>query len=323
MISQDTAAVRTHPYAAMAIGAFAVSASAILIDLSGTSPGTASVCRCVLALPLLTALSGRGHSDRLGLAVIAGILFAGDMLFWTQAIVEVGAGLSTVLVNTQVIIVPLLALLVDREPPGRRYLLWLPGLIIGTVLTGGVLEKGVAGADPIWGTIHAVLAAVCYSGFLFLLRRGGHHGNGVLFYRDVIAVAALASLVGGALWHGVTLTPGWAAVGWLALVALCGQVVGWLLVAVASPLLSSVAGSALLLITPAGALILAALILDEQPTALQLVGTVLMLVSAYGVSSTIRTDGRGQISRPALQPESRQLPLRPRRTRRRLPADEA
>jgi catechol 2,3-dioxygenase-like lactoylglutathione lyase family enzyme len=40
-------------------------------------------------------------------------------------------------------------------------------------------------------------------------------------------------------------------------------------------------------------------------------------------SSTIRTDGRGQISRPALQPESRQLPLRPRRTRRRLPADEA
>jgi hypothetical protein len=42
-----------------------------------------------------------------------------------------------------------------------------------------------------------------------------------------------------------------------------------------------------------------------------------------GSSSTIRTDGRGQISRPALQPESRQLPLRPRRTRRRLPADEA
>jgi hypothetical protein len=44
----------------------------------------------------------------------------------TQAIPEVGAGLSTVLVNTQVVIVPLLAWLVDRERSGPRFVLSCP-----------------------------------------------------------------------------------------------------------------------------------------------------------------------------------------------------
>jgi predicted ATPase len=46
------------------------------------------------------------------------------------------------------------------------------------------------------------------------------------------------------------------------------------------------------------------------------------LAEAIAVAAGFNAEG-GQISRPALQPESRQLPLRPRRTRRRLPADEA
>jgi len=52
----------------------------------------------------------------------AGALFAGDMLLWTQAIGEVGAGLSTVLVNVQVVMVALLAWAVDREPVPHRFL---------------------------------------------------------------------------------------------------------------------------------------------------------------------------------------------------------
>lgn len=43
-------------------------------------------------------------------------------LLWTRAIVEIGAGLSIVLVNLQVVLVPLLAWLVDREPVTRRFL---------------------------------------------------------------------------------------------------------------------------------------------------------------------------------------------------------
>src|SRR4051794_41704342 len=99
------------------------------------------------------------------------------MLLWAKAIIEVGAGLSTVLVNVQVVLVPLLAWAVDREQVPRRFLLWLPVLVAGVVLTGGLFEQGASGSDPTAGTVHAGLAAPCYSGFLFLLRRGGFPGH--------------------------------------------------------------------------------------------------------------------------------------------------
>lgn len=285
----------------MALGALGVSTSAVFIDLSGASPATASFYRSFLSLPLLLPLAlrerraGRPRSAReRWLAVLGGVLFTGDMLLWTEAIGEVGAGLSTVLVNAQVVMVPLLALVVDGERPRPRYLWALPWLVLGVVLTGGVLESGVPGTSPGWGTAHAVLAAVCYSGFLFLLRRGGRGSGGgspVRTYADVIAVSALLSLAVGPVWHGLDLLPGWSAVGWLALTALTGQVLGWLLVARAAPRLSSDAGAVLLMLTPVGALVLGAVVLGERPSALQLVGAALMLVSAYAAT---RTGGAAQ-----------------------------
>jgi drug/metabolite transporter (DMT)-like permease len=277
----------------MAIGALGVSASAIFIDLSGTTPGTASFFRCALALPLLWMLArierrreGTLSRRRCAVAVAAGVLFAGDALLWTQAIFEVGAGLSTVLVNAQVFIVPLLALLVDREKLRRTFVVMLPVMIIGILLTGGVFEAGLSGSNPTAGTIHAILAALCYSGFLFLLRRGGADGYVVQSYAVVVASAAVISIIAGALWQGVALTPGWAALGWLALTAACGQVLGWLLVALATPHLRADVGAALLMLTPVGSLALAALTLGQQPTWLQLTGCALILTSAYLASTS-------------------------------------
>ncbi|ETK30664.1 DMT family transporter [Microbispora sp. ATCC PTA-5024] len=283
-----------HPSASMAVGALFVSASAVLIHLSGASPGTASFYRCLLALPLLIPLA-LGERRREGgipgrrrlVTVVAGALFAGDMLLWTAAIAEVGAGLSTVLVNVQVVIVPLLALLVDREALPRRFLVSVPFLLVGVVLAGGVFEKGGGGNDPLLGTVHAILAALCYSAFLFLLRREGQDGRPVQSYLWVTASAAVVSLVVGAFWQGVDPAPGWAAVGWLALVALFGQVLGWLLVALATPRLASHVGAVLLLLTPVGAVVLGALVLGERPSALQLAGCVLILAS--GTVATIRS----------------------------------
>jgi drug/metabolite transporter (DMT)-like permease len=218
-------------------------------------------------------------------AAAAGLLFAGDALWWTQAIGEVGAGLSTVLVNAQVLLVPLLALVIDREPVSRRYLAMLPVMVVGVVLTGGVLDSGVQGSDPRAGTVHALLAAACYSGFLFLLRRGGGDGKVVQNYLVVVATAAAVALCVGRWWGSVTLVPGWSELAWLVLIALGGQVAGWLLVAFASPRLRPEVGAALLLLTPVGALVLGAVVLGERPSPLQLLGCGLVLVSAYVASA--------------------------------------
>src|SRR3954453_15558377 len=173
----------------MAAGALAVSTSAIFLDLSGSTPGTATFYRCLLAVPFLFPLAVRERRRegpparaQLGYAVLAGGFFAADALWWTQAIGEGGAGLSTVLVNAQVVLVPLLALAIDREPVSRRFLAVLPLMVVGIVLTGGVLDEGVGGSDPRAGTVPALLAAACYSGFLYLLRRGGDGGGVVANY---------------------------------------------------------------------------------------------------------------------------------------------
>ena len=277
-----------RPALTLAIGALLVSVSSVLIDLSAVSPGTASFYRCLLALPFLLALAWYERRDqarparRAGLvAAIAGAFFAGDMLLWTQAIAEVGAGLSTVLVNVQVVLVPLLAWLVDRERVTRRYLYWVPVLIVGVVLSSGILGGAAVGSEPVAGTVHALLAAVCYTAFLYLLRRGGSRGSPVQNYVVVIAVAGLVSLVAGALWRGVDLAPGWAPIGWLLGVAVAGTVLGWLLVATMSPRLPSHVGAVLLMLTPVGAVILGAIVLGERPTIVQLAGCGLILAGAY------------------------------------------
>lgn len=291
-----------RPAWGVAVGALAVSASAVLLGLSGAAPGTASFYRCLLALPPLVLLAvpeqrreGLPPRRQYGLALLAGAMFAGDMLLWTQAIPEVGAGLSTVLVNVQVVLVPLLAWTIDREPVPRTFLLWVPVILVGVVLTGGVVDAGAFGSDPLWGTVHAVLAAVCYSGFLFLLRRGGHAGHVRQSYVLVIASAAVVSLLAGLLGYGMDLTPGWRVIGWLLVVAVTSQVLGWLLVASYSPLLASHVGAVLLLLTPVGSVALGAVVLGERPTWPQLVGCVLILLSAY-----FATTGR---TRPQRRPD--------------------
>ncbi len=288
------------PRVGVALGAIAVSATAIFVDLSGAQPGTASFYRCLLALPLLApaALLEARRERRLtrgemATATLAGVLFAGDMVLWTQAIFDVGAGISTVIVNVQVIIVPLLAWAIDRESLSRWFVVTLPIMIVGVVLAGGVIDHGTLGTHAVRGTVEAVIAAFCYSGFLFIIRRSGKQTPVLQSYWLVIAAAAVCSCALGALWHGLTLDPPLAALGWLALSALCGQVLGWLLVARATPKLDSQSASVLLLLTPVGSLLLAAVFLSQSPTALQLAGSLVVLGCAALIARQAQRSERG------------------------------
>jgi drug/metabolite transporter (DMT)-like permease len=286
MTTTEHTQVRWH--VGLAIGALCISASAVLLGLANTTPATATAARSSLAIPVVAALGlferrRSGGLDRRAYlpAAACGVLFAADMLWWTQSIPEVGAGLSTVLVNTQIAIVPLLAWLVDRERVGPRFLWFLPLILAGVLLAGGVFEKGVTGTNPTWGTVHAIAAALCYSGFLFLLRRGGRGGRPLQTYAVVLVSSTVAAVVVGLVSSSLDFSPGWPTAGWLILVTVTGQLLGWLLVAGCSPRLPSDVGAALLLLTPIGAVVLGALVLAERPSPLQLTGCAVVLVSSY------------------------------------------
>ena len=286
------------PRTGLALGALCISLSAVFLDLADTTAATASAGRCALAWPVIGALAYREKRCAGALSLrssawagCCGVLFAGDMLWWTQAIGEIGAGLSTVLVNTQVVVVPLLAWAVDGERVSRRFLLALPAVVLGVVLTGGVIGHAQHG-DTVRGTVHAIAAALCYSGFLFLLRRGGKDGLPVQTYAVVLVTAAVTAVAAAQWWGGLDLTPSWPAVGWLVLVTVTGQLLGWLLVAKLSPRVSSATSSVLLLLTPVGALVAGMAVLGERPSGWQLAGAALVLAAAYAVVARGR-DERG------------------------------
>ena len=87
------------------------------------------------------------------------------------------------------------------------------------------------------------------------------------------------------------------ATGWLIVLALSSQVVGWLLITVSLGRLPAAKTSVLLTLQPLLAVLFAALLVDERPSPLQLVGAAVdPLRPAHRVD---RTAAAGSRSRPS------------------------
>lgn len=277
-------AFAAKPRASAVVGAAFIAFSGIFFRYSGASPSTATVFRCGLALPFLWLLlryeDGRvGTRDRHArlLAIAAGVFFAFDLLLWMRAVLEVGAGLATVLANMQVVIVALVGWLLLGERPSNRTLGAIPVVIVGAACISGVLEKGAYGADPGLGVLFGLGAAIAYSAYLLLIRRGTRDGRvfGPLF--DASAASGATALAVGFIVGDLVLAPSWPTTGWLLVVALTSQVAGYGLINVSLPRLPAAVTSLLLLTQPVVTVVAAAILLSEAPSPLQLLGVALIL----------------------------------------------
>src|SRR5919201_6917148 len=116
--------VLRHPARAALAGAMAIAFSGILYRTAEVSPETGAFFRCAYALPALwlvvrfeeRLLGPRPRQLRLP-AWLAGAFFAADLLLWHHAIEAVGAGLGTVLGNTQGVLFRMFAWGLFRAPP--------------------------------------------------------------------------------------------------------------------------------------------------------------------------------------------------------------
>jgi drug/metabolite transporter (DMT)-like permease len=278
------------------LGALTIAFSAILVHQAAVHPATAAVYRCAYAVPVLGLLAWR-EQRRYGprargqqrLALVAGLFFAADLIFWHQAIDDVGAGLATVLGNLQVVIVPFAAWAVLSEAPGRRILAALPLTLIGVVLISGALEDGAYGAHPLRGVAFGALTGLAYAGFILILRHGNEdlrRPAGPLF--DATWVAAVASLA-AALALGVDdLVPAWPSAAWLVLLALSSQVLGWMLISNSLPRLPAALTSMILTIQPVGSVVLGIVLLGEDPSTLQLLGAACILAGLISIATRRR-----------------------------------
>jgi drug/metabolite transporter (DMT)-like permease len=291
-----------RPVLAAALGAACISSSAILVSLADVAPAAAAFYRCLLALPALIPLAlleqrrlgPRPLASRLSVFV-AGLVLSVDLVLWNHAIADVGAGVATVLGNLQVLFVVGFAWLALRERPDRRVLAVLPLVLAGVVLVSGMLGGHGAGLRPLAGIGFGFGTSAAYACFLLILRATAgqsRHIAGQL--ADATAGAAVGAIILGLVFGGLQLAIPWRAFGWLLALALISQTVGWLLITSSLPGLPAAVSSLLLLLQPAASLVLADVVLSEQPTIVQVAGAVLVCGGVLAVARAPRADGSSQ-----------------------------
>jgi drug/metabolite transporter (DMT)-like permease len=266
-------------------GAVAIAFSAILYRYADVSPSTGAFFRCAYAVPPLLVLAwwedrrlGRRPWRTRAWAWLAGAFFAADLIAWHHSIEYVGAGLATVLGNTQVLLVGLVAWLLLRERPSLPLLVAIPVAMGGIVLISGVLEDGAYGQDPVLGVLFGILTGAAYTGFLLTLRHGSSDLRRVAGpLCDATIAAALLTIPAGLALGDLDFLPSPSAQAWLIVLALSSQVLGWLLITVSLPRLPAVVTSVLLTLQPVCSVLLAAILLGEDPSPLQLVGVAAIL----------------------------------------------
>jgi drug/metabolite transporter (DMT)-like permease len=284
-------------------GVFGLSFSAIFVRLADVSPNTAAVFRGLYALPVLYVLWRAVRRDdtrppRLRrVAVAAGLLLALDFTLWHRAIAQIGAGLATVLVSTQVLFVAVLGWVVHRERPTPLAAAMVPVVLAGVVLASGVGQADAFGTDPGAGALLATLAGLAYAGYILVLRsanRMRQHPAGPVL--DATLGLAAGALLLGLADPGLSLVPHFPAHGWLMALALVVQVFGWLCLGVALPRLPALETSVLILLQPLGTVLWGWIVFDEQVGLAQGMGAALVLVgiallSARGAAPSASTAG--------------------------------
>ena len=296
-----TVDVNRRPMLIALAGAVLISFSPVLYVFSGTNPSTGAFYRMLYALPVLALLAylvrnaDTRSSRTRWLAFGAGLLLAPDMLVYHSAMIFIGIGIATLIGNSQVIIVTLASWKLFGEKPNPAILISLPVVMIGLALISGITDSDPYGEDPVKGVIFGIMGAFFYSFFLIMFRYANKELAPVSSVQfDATAGAALGLLVLGLLplssvaIEPLNIQPTWPGHGWLMLLALVSQVVGWLAIAYALPRLPAAHTSFAILLQPVLTLIWGYLILHQdgysqnQAMGIFLVLAAITSVTIYG-----------------------------------------
>ncbi len=287
-------------------GAMLLSFAPLLYIQSDTSPITGAFFRMLYALPILIFLvwylnqdDQRERKNRM-LAFSAGLLLAIDFAGYHSAIDYIGSGIATLIGNSQVIIVTLVSWWLLGERPNRMILLALPMVMLGLLFISGIWDDEPYGDDPIKGVVGGIVAAIFYSSFLILYRFSNRiRAPSVNLQLDATAGAATGLLVVGILpLSSLDIEPidfsfTWPGHGWIILLAVSCQVIGWIAITYALPRLPAAHTSFAILLQPVLTILWGVIILSEKPSIQQIGGMSLIFaaiiaVTMFGTAETTR-----------------------------------
>ncbi|MFP3944167.1 MAG: DMT family transporter [Alphaproteobacteria bacterium] len=264
-------------------GAIAVGASPIFVRISELGPFATAFWRVALALPVLflwhaweqkTWRLEPPRAEARGLA-LAGVLFAGDLIFWHLAIRHTTVANATLFANFSTVVVALGAWLLLGERLTRRFIAGLALALTGAVLLSGATYQ--LDPDYLVGDAYGLITALFFGSYILAVRsaRARTTAAGLMLWSGIVTAAALlvATLVmGEPLWpHSLY--------GWVVLTALAwiSHAGGQGLIAYALGHLPAGFSSLVVLMEPLAAAVLGWLILAEALTLQQAIGGAVIL----------------------------------------------
>ncbi len=248
-------------------------------------PFASAFWRVALALPALAvwaALEDRGRPSRTTFskpALLAGLFFTGDLLFWHLSIMGTTVANATFFATTA----PLWVILVARLVFGERIARATTIAVLLCLLGGVALIGNSLAVDParIRGDVYGLITAVFFALYFFAVKRSRDHaGPGrVTFGASVVTAAGLfvAAALAGDRFIPTTMEGALA----LLAMALLSHAAGQGLLAVALGRLPTTFGSLVIFLEAIAAAAVAWLVLGEALTVLQAAGGVLILCGIW------------------------------------------
>lgn len=267
-------------FLALGLGLLGMGFSGILVSLADAPGATSGFYRMAVAVAVLAVPFARGLERskplprrEVGIALLAGAFFAGDLFFWNTGILISGATNPTLMGNTAPIWVGLGAMIFFHERLNRLF--WI-GLLIAI---GGAAV--ILGADALndvgLGTFFGILSGMFYGAYFLVTQRSRRRLNTLTsFWLSALSSALLLALVAALLRQPLT---GYSARTYLyfLLLGLVVQVGGQMAVSYALGYLPASLVSPTLLAQPVLTGLLAIPILGQALTWAQVIGGIAVL----------------------------------------------
>ncbi len=287
---------RYKALAALAVGVFAISWSAIFVRWTGM-PGVASAFYRMLGAALVLSLVLLATGQRLPLVrhrhllwgALGGLFFAGDVGCYNVAVLKTSAGTATFLGNNAPLLVGLFTWALTKRAPSRRFWTALAIGLCGASLVVGQ-DRG-ANAISFRGDLLATLASVCFALYLLVTERLRSTWT-ALQLTTISASTSAGGLLAFALCTAVPLTiPSISAAFALVGLALVCQIGGYVCLTYALGHLPATLSSVILLAVAPITALLAFALFGERMTRLALGGGALILMAVWVASSRSRPVG--------------------------------
>lgn len=281
------------------LGAVLISSAPLFVKglvLGGMAPTPIAFWRVAVgAVVLLGLAAARGVPLGLGRAAAIPVLasavaFTIDLYVWHRSIVLVGAGMATILGNTQVFWMTAYGRLLHRERFPRAFKVAVPMAFLGVVLVTGVGSEVDFTGPYLAGVAFGVATAVAYSTYMICLRQAARQDSGsgrssfdqTLVVLGWICALCAVLLLGVCLLEGERIGPETTAevLGVIG-AGVVPQVLGWIAITSGMRVLPASRAGLLLLLQPTLATVWGALLFGESLAPLQVVGAAVTLGAIY------------------------------------------